>query len=84
MWIETSAEVYYVLMAKHKDDLVCHRSYSNPDGRPEAEMYTAWGFHNADFPLMDIRTTWECDPESYKRINQQHAYRLYITKKTEE
>lgn len=75
MWIETSAEVYAVLMARHRKDLNVHSSFSDPTGtgydfstgRPE--MITEWGFKtNDDNSLLKIIQTkeneaqieWDC------------------------
>ena len=49
MWKETSAEVYYVIHAKHKKDF--------SSGRPE--MITEWGFKTSDQPIVKIRQTKE-------------------------
>ena len=65
MWKETSAEVYYVIHAKHKKDLCVHSSFSDhtgdgfdfSSGRPE--MITEWGFKNSDQPIVKIRQTKE-------------------------
>ena len=80
--IETSAEVYAVIKARHYDDLVVFGSYSAPEGSEfsnQCEMYTEWGFKHADLPLMALRTTWDKDPEiSYKRINQVTKYWLFV------
>lgn len=65
MWIETSAEVYYVILAKHRKNLGVYSSFSDPtgnglefsSGRPE--MITEWGFKTSDQPLIKIRQTKE-------------------------
>jgi len=65
MWKETSAEVYYVIHAKHKKDLCVHSSFSDPtgngldfsSGRPE--MITELGFKTSDQPIVKIRQTKE-------------------------
>ena len=65
MWIETSAEVYYVIHAKHKKDLCVHASFSDPTGNGldfssgMPEMITEWGFKNSENPLVKIRQTKE-------------------------
>jgi len=65
MWIETSAEVYSVIFARHKKQLSPHSSFTDmtgsgyqfSTGRPE--MMTKWGFRDADFPLLKIVQTKE-------------------------
>ena len=84
MRIETSAEVWAVIMARHRDDLKVFSSYSNPDGRCELgsgkpEMMTEYGLSGADFPIMRAETTWEKHPEKdYERVNEKHRYWLII------
>lgn len=75
MWIETSAEVYAVIFAKHRKQLAPFASFtdSNGDGyefssgRPE--VMTEWGFRDCEKPLLKIRQTkerasdkdWNCE-----------------------
>lgn len=60
MWTETSAEVYAVIMAKHRKDMVVHSSFSDPTGNGNhfstghPEMNTEWGFRGSDKPLLRI------------------------------
>lgn len=82
--IETSREVYAVILARHQDDLVVFSSYSNPDGddhlgRGKPEMMTEWGLRGADFPLIRAETTWEKNPEKeYERVNEKHRFWLVV------
>lgn len=63
--ITTSAEVYAVIFARHKDQLVPLSSFSDPDGTFHGgpgdigRMDTEYGFKSADAPLIGISTTWE-------------------------
>jgi len=65
MWVETSAEVYAVIFARHRNALKPHSTFSDPDGygyewssgRPE--MLTEWGFDGAKTPLIKIVQTKE-------------------------
>ena len=60
MWKLTSAEVYAVIFARHKNELSVHASYTDPtgdgyhfsSGRPE--IMTEWGFEQATEPLLKI------------------------------
>ena len=60
MWKETSAEVYAVIMAKHRKELVVHSSFSDPTGTGHhfssgsPEMLTEWGFKDSEQPLLKI------------------------------
>lgn len=60
MWLETSAEVYAVIMAKHRKDFSVHSSFSDPDGfcndfsAGKPEMVTEWGFKSSETPLLKI------------------------------
>jgi hypothetical protein len=60
----TSAEVYAVLFAKHKDELIPVGSFSDPDGTFQGgpgtcgRMETEYGLKDADYPLIGIATTW--------------------------
>jgi len=65
--VSTSAEVYAVIFARHRDELVPFSSFSNPDGTfndgagTTGRMDTEWGFRNADCPLIGIKTTWDIE-----------------------
>jgi hypothetical protein len=75
---ETSREVWAVIRARHPE-LVPHGTASF-----EGDMFTSYGFPDADFPVMEARTTWEPDPDrpSY-RINEQSCFWLCIPIKEE-
>jgi hypothetical protein len=65
MWIETSAEVYAVIFAKHKKQLGPHASFTDMDGNGwhfssgKPEIMTEWGFKDAEYPLLKIVQTKE-------------------------
>jgi len=60
MWLETSAEVYAVIFARHKKDLSPHSSFTDMDGNGyhyssgKPEIMTEWGFRDSDSPLLKI------------------------------
>lgn len=74
MWIETSAEVYAVLRARHGKDMSVYSSFSDPTGTGydfstgSPEMVTEWGFKKSDDPLLKIiqvkqneyQKEWDC------------------------
>ncbi len=82
MWIETSAEVYAVIFAKHRKQLKPHASFTDSTGNGyhfssgHPEVMTEWGFENADFPLLKIIQTKdkeedkEWDVQYFISINQ--------------
>jgi len=82
MRIETSAEVWAVIKARHHADLHVFVSYSEPDGEHgsnNAVMYTAYGLKGADFLLMTAETRWDIDDErSSKRHNERTQYWLMV------
>ncbi len=65
MWIETSAEVYAVIWAKHKKQLKPHSSFTDMDGNGyefssgKPEIMTEWGFDGSETPLLKIVQTKE-------------------------
>ena len=81
--IETSAEVYSVIHARHPE-LVPFSTYSNPDGgcmlgSGGCEMYTEWGFSGNDYPIIAVRTTWDKHPEQdYIRVNEKHEFYICV------
>ena len=82
--IITSAEVFAVIHARHKD-LKVFSSYSAPDGdylrgnTTGGVMFTSYGFDNADFPIMEAETKWDIERETpFKRVNEQHTYWLCV------
>ncbi len=89
-WVETTAQVWLAIKAAHSDQLAVFSSYSNPTGDcplggGTPTMETAYGFRDADAPIMRAETTWD-KPEdgSYKRENEKHRYWLCIVKESEE
>jgi hypothetical protein len=82
--VPTSAEVWAVIRARHRE-LRVFSSYSNPDGRAfggdghRGEMWTQYGFHDCEWPLLEAHTTWDINPESpHERINEEHKFWLLI------
>ena len=65
MWVETSNEVYAVIFAKHRSQLVPHSSFTDMTGSGyhfstgHPEVITEWGFKDAENPLLKIRQTKE-------------------------
>lgn len=81
--ISTSAEVWAVIHARHRNDLGVYSSYSDPDGEQSGgttgRMDTAYALSGADYPLMEARTTWRIDPHApHKRLDEVHEYWLCI------
>jgi len=87
--VETSAEVWAVIHARHPD-LKVFSSYSAPDGdqfgnHDIAVMQTSYGFETADYPIMEAKTTWRVNREKpHERINEKHEYWLYIIEKEDD
>jgi hypothetical protein len=76
--VETSAEVWAVIRARHPELRVFGTASF------EGDMFTSFGFSKADYPLIEARTTWERDPEDqYRRINERHRYWLCLPIKEE-
>jgi len=81
--ISTSAEVYAVIFARHRDRLRAFSSFSDPHGTFNGgpgeigRMHTTWGFDGCSWPFMECRSTWDIDPDQpHKRINERHEYWL--------
>lgn len=86
----TSAEVYAVIMAKHRDQMAAFETFSDPEGTfnggpgEVGRMDTVWGIDGCDYPILEIQTRWDIDPEQpYKRINQTHSYFLLMAEREE-
>lgn len=83
--IATSAEVYAVIFARHRDQLVPFSSFSDPEGgfsggpRVLGMMSTEYCFKNADAPMIGICTTWPI-AEDGKEGNRSHEYWLCLPK----
>ena len=81
--IPTSAEVWAVIHAKHKE-LRVFSSYSAPDGdqygdHNQCVMMTEYGVPEADFPIIGAKTVWEKDQEGgHERINEMTKYWLCV------
>lgn len=86
----TSAEVYAVIMARHRDKMAAFESFSDPDGTFNGgpggygRMDTIWGIAGCDYPILEIQTHWRIDPEQpHKRLDQAHQYFLLMAEKEE-
>lgn len=86
--IETSAEVWAVIHARHKDQLKVFSSFSDPGGTQfggpgiEGRMETCYGIDGADYPLIGARTTWEIGDGGQRR-NERSVYYLFAIEKGE-
>lgn len=87
----TSAEVYAVIMAKHREQMSCFASFSDPDGTfnggpgVEGRMETVWGIAGTDYPLLEIRTSWKINPNAtYARLEEKHSYFLLCAQRADE
>ena len=80
--IETSAEVWAVIKARHHKDLIVFGTVSCPDGDPngnscEGYMYTEYGFRDSGCPLMAAESRWDINHDDpYARNNERHQYWL--------
>ncbi|KVP76889.1 hypothetical protein WJ94_15870 [Burkholderia ubonensis] len=86
--LQTSAEVYAVIMAKHRDQMRCYASFSDPDGTfnggpgERGRMDTIWSIDGCAFPILEINTTWNIDPaQPFKRLNLRSVHFLCLPKK---
>lgn len=81
--METSAEVWAVIKARH-NDLMVFGSYSAPDGDQygdpsQGRMDTSLGFKGSDYPIMEARTEWTIDRDNpSKRIDEATRYWLCL------
>jgi hypothetical protein len=87
----TSAEVWAVLRARHAQAMTVTSSFSDPTGTfnggpgEHGVMETTYGLDGADYPLIGARTTWRVNPEKpSERIDERHAYFLFVTMKEDE
>lgn len=82
---ETSAEVWAVLFARHRDELEPTSSFSDPTGTfaggagDQGRMETCYRLRGADFPLLGARTAWDIG-ENDKQLNKRHQYFLIIAR----
>ena len=79
--VETSAEVWAVLKAKHGAALRVFGSYSAPEGDhmgdpTQGVMMTEYGFEDAQWPLMGARTTWDLADKRAGRRDEKTTYWL--------
>lgn len=64
-WIKTTAEVYRAIFNEHKDLFTVFESYTNNDEETDSlkDQITAWGFKDADHPVIKSKmnnfTDWE-------------------------
>ena len=77
--IETSAEVWAVIRAKHGKELKVFSTFSDPDGSfyggNEATMFTAYGFDGCNVPVIEAETKWTVDREKpHNRIDEKTKY----------
>lgn len=77
--IETSAEVWAVIKARHHKDLTVFGTLSDPDGEyGQCQMYTEYGFKGADVPMMAANTMWEKHPiRRHERVDEVTEYLLF-------
>lgn len=86
----TSAEVYAVIFARHREQMKAFATFSDPTGTfngnsgERGRMDTVWGIEGCDYPILEIRTSWDIDPEkSYVRLNEVHEYFLCMAEANE-
>ena len=82
--VQTSAEVWAVIRARHQDMRV-FSSYSAPDGDRHGDptkgrMFTSLGFDNGDYPIMEAETTWDLGDDK-TRNNLESKYWLCLPNK---
>jgi hypothetical protein len=83
--IETGAEVWAVLRARHSTDMVVYATFSDPDGGFNGgpgeigRMDTSYALKGADFPFIEAESRWTIDPERpHVRIGESHRYWLVV------
>lgn len=80
--VETSAEVWAVIQARHRNQLRVFSSFSDPSGTQfggggtEGRMETTYGFARGDHPVIGAKTTWTIDGEV--RGERQTTYFMMI------
>lgn len=83
---ETSAEVWAVLFARHRDELEPTSSFSDPTGTfaggagDRGCMETCYRLRGADFPILGARTTWDIGEKEYEQLNRHTDYFLIIAR----
>jgi len=82
MWVETSAEVYAVIYARHKKDFCVHSSFTDSTGKGyefssgKPTIDTEWGFKNADEPTLRL----EARKENEEQKEWDYQYFIHYTK----
>lgn len=69
--VETSAEVFAVIRARHPEMRVFGSDTDMDGGR----IFTSYGFRQGDFPVIEAETTWDISLE--KRV-EHHRYWLCL------
>jgi len=89
--VETTGAVWDAIMAAHRSQLTVFSSFSDPSGTmfggggQRGRMETAYGFNDADYPLIEAKTTWDIDRmKPYERVDEQHQYWLCLPQKDED
>ena len=77
--IETSAEVWAVIKARHHKDLAVFGTLSDLYGEfGQCQMYTEYGFKGADVPMMAASTRWDGYLDDKRtRVNEVTEYLLF-------
>ncbi len=88
--IPTTRNVWIAIWAKHKNELVLFSSFSNPNGTfhggagKRGEMWSTYGISGCDYPLIEIRTTWEIHQDRpHERMYEQEEYYLCLALKSD-
>lgn len=85
--VETSAEVWAVIQARHGKQLRVFSSFSDPSGTQfggggtEGRMETTYGFARGDHPVIGAKTTWTIetiDGTTQARGERQTTYFMMI------
>jgi len=77
--IETSAEVWSVIHARHGSELKVVSSFSDTVGSfyggNESTMFTAYGFDECNIPIIEAETKWMIDRKKpHQRIDEKTKY----------
>lgn len=91
--VETSPEVYFVIQARHADQMGVFSSFSAPDGNHELGVYngrmeTTWGIRGTDYPIIGAKKEWDLEWNQNKKCNERKnektIYYLFCPEKEEE
>lgn len=80
--IPTSHEVWAVIHARHRGELIVFEAFSGPLEVEHGEhgkivkKITAHGFLGAGCPLVRAESSWEEHPETHRWMNEKHEYWL--------